>query len=144
MTITTETTRAMLGYFNEQVAIESLSEEYTMSQHFRFEQWLARGFTKDDLALVIRYMRYRIRMGKREKESLLLRNLISNPDEFSENLSMAKSWSRAPKGHTDKSSVLKATGRAEQVLAPTAVSAKAVLERPKLAEMLRQWREREL
>lgn len=141
MTITTETTRAMLDHFNEQVAIEGLHEDYTMSQHFRFEQWLARGFTKDDLAIVIRYMRYRIRMGKREKESLLLRNLISNPDNFSEELSMARSWSRAPKGHTDKASVLKASGRPSTVQEqPTAVSAKAVLERTKLAAMLAEWK----
>lgn len=138
--ISSEDTRAIHEYFNEQVRIEGLEIPYTMSNHFAWETWLFNKFTKDDLALVIRYMRYRIRMGKREKESLLLRNLISNPDEFSENLSMARSWSRAPKGHTDKSGVLKASGRPRAAQEqPAAVSAKTVLERPKLAEMLKQW-----
>lgn len=138
--ISSSDTRSIHEYFNEQVRIEGLEIPYTMSVHFMWETWLFNKFTKDDLALVIRYMRYRIRVGKREKESLLLRNLISNPDNFSEELSMSRAWARAPKGHIDKASVLKASGRPSVATEPTAVSAKVVLERPKLAAMLAEWK----
>lgn len=102
-------------------------------------------FTEQDLRLVIKYLKFKINKGDNKPSRLLFRNLIESPDYFQEERTDARAWSRAPRGHTDKASVLKASGRPSTAQEqPTAVSAKAVLERPKLAAMLAEWRKENL
>lgn len=55
------------------------------------------GFNGQDLALVIRYLRGQIRMGKRNEGALRLTNLLARSEEgslvgFDETLALAKVW----------------------------------------------------
>lgn len=83
---------------------------YTMMRHYYWERWLAKGYTAHDLELVVTYIKCRIRDKRREKESLLLRNLISNPDGFAEDLAMARAGKRVYHP-TARDRILRSTGR---------------------------------
>lgn len=144
MTISTEQTRLMHDAYSKLVANERIALPYSMSLHFRWEMWMAKGFTTEDLALVINYLRARIRAGKRELECLDLRNLLSSVDDFSCTLSMARAKARQPRVEPDRESVLRSASRPEKAPVGMARSAKEVLERPKLATMLKEWREKNL
>lgn len=75
-------------------ALAGLDVPYTMQAHFMWESWLAAGFNEPDLACVIRYLKSKIKDGKRPKESLLPRNLIQRTDFFGEDLAIARAEAR--------------------------------------------------
>lgn len=96
------------------VAMTGLDIPYTMQRHYSWESWLVAGHTQPDLELVVHYIKRRIKEGRREKESLLFRNMIQNKENFAEDLAIAKAESRnSPRMAPDKIRVLRATGRAE-------------------------------
>lgn len=98
-------------------------------------------FTENDLELVVKYLKSKISKGERKPACVYFRNLIESPDWFQEARTDARAAGRLPKVNIGKQSVLRATGRLSQAQEqPTAVSAKAVLERPKLAAMLKEWK----
>lgn len=114
-----------------------------MSHHYYWEIFIARGFTEPDLASVVRYIKERMKKGRRERESLLFRNLIANIDNFSEDLAISRAESR---GETErnrdaaKKSVMAATGREmpEKQAKPVV---NIMEEHEKMASLLKQWRE---
>lgn len=117
-----------------------LTLKYTTYHHYVFERFLAEGHTQAELELVIAYLWKLVRKGQRTMQTFNFQSLIRDEPRFLDDLAQATAASRMPKVDAEKESVLKSTGRAEQSMAPTAVSAKAVLERPKLAEMLAEWK----
>ena len=130
-------------------AITGLEIPYTMQRHYQWEKWLISGFTARDLSMAVRYIMRRIRERRREKESLLFRNLIGNPENFGEDLAMARHEQRGPTV-TERERILNATGRLLPEDRP-AVTPKQVIERmvngnvtgehEKMAALLRQWKE---
>ncbi len=83
---------------------------WSMYRHYCWERWIASGFVRNDLASVVDYIRKRIREKKRQPEALLFRNLIQNPDNFAEDLSMARALSRVPV-RTNRDRTLELIGR---------------------------------
>lgn len=145
MTLTTELTETLHATYQRLVG-RPVELDYLKRQMWSVWKNYCKHdpFTEQDLVLVIKYLKFKINKGDYKLSRLLFRNLIESPDYFQESRTDARGWHRAPKGHTDKSSVLKSSGRPPQAVLNTAVKVNTVLERPKLAEMLRQWREREL
>lgn len=104
--------------------IESLHAAYTrltgyvlqldMAREYEWFQWQRRGFTEQDLALVINYIKRGIREGRRNQGALKFSNLIVSSDFFEEDLAEAKALARMPKPNPHKQEVLRATGRIEQ------------------------------
>lgn len=116
-----------------------LSIPFTMQLHYRLEHWMVQGGTAADMELVVRYLKRRIRQGKRPMESLLPRNLFSDYSNFLEDLSMARADSR-PKPDPAREAVLAATGRTIPVQ-PAKPVADILAGCAALAEF-RAWRER--
>lgn len=112
--------------------------ELTMPDHFRWHEFHSRGWTEADLRLVVAFIQRRIRDKRRYPESLRLHNLI-DPARFADDLLDAKAEQRQPRP-TPRQAVLRAVGRQEPE-PDRCVSAGQALERTKLAERLRQWRE---
>lgn len=74
--------------------------------------WLKRGFTADDLRLMVSHLRREIQAGRRNEGCLKFRNLIVNVDFFEEDLAELRARQRPrPAMDPAKASVLRATGR---------------------------------
>lgn len=110
----------------------------SMQDHGRWNLWKAHGWTEADLRLVVRFIQRRIKAGRRYDESLRLHNLLE-PGRFADDLLDSKAEQRQPRP-TPRQAVLKAVGRQEPE-SDRCVSAGQALERTKLAERLRRWRE---
>lgn len=127
-------------------ALTGLDVPYSMQTHFMWEAWLAAGYTEPDLACVVRYIKRRIGEKRREKESLLLRNLIARQGNFAEDLSLCRAESRQYEARTkdaSKKSVMAATGRT--MTEPEARPVVNVMEEhAKMSQLLKQWREANL
>lgn len=121
-------------------ALTGLDVPYTMQTHFMWESWLASGFTEPDLACVIRYLKSKIKDGKRPKESLLPRNLIQRTDFFGEDLAIARAEARNTHTPTPRERILAQSGRSSDEPKDAAQRVRSILERTKLAEMLKQWK----
>lgn len=65
----------------------------TMDRLYYWSDFKAKGFTVDDLSLVIRYLDSEIRTGRRFEGSKKFSNLIQRLDMFEEELSLANGWS---------------------------------------------------
>lgn len=141
MTITTAQTQVLHEAYCKATKLDIKFTSYHM---YVWERFIFDGHTQEELELVCKWLWYLVNKGDRTMRTFSFQSLIRDEPRFLDDLAQARGWSRAPKGHTDKASVLKASGRAEQVLAPTAMSAKAVLERPKLAAMLKDWSSKNL
>ncbi|HOC56631.1 MAG TPA: hypothetical protein PKI20_13495 [Verrucomicrobiota bacterium] len=74
-------------------------------------EWLRRGFTLEDLKLVIRYLRAGIRDGQRNRGALRFSNLIAQPDRFEEDLAEARAQARPRHADPARAAVLRASGR---------------------------------
>lgn len=109
---------------------------------FMWERWVFEGFTEDDLRVCVAYIKRRIKEGKRQRESLMMRNLIANVSNFEEDNGMARAELRvfSNRPNQQKESVLKATGRKTESIKPTE-SANQILEHDKMAELLKQWKQ---
>lgn len=108
---------------NETTRIEPLHDEYcrlavgggvrlTLERHYYWSLFMSRGFTIEDLRLVMTYLKGQIRDGKRNPGCLKWCNLIQNVDGFEEELSLARAASRIPKP-TPKAQFLASVGRPE-------------------------------
>lgn len=110
---TTEDTRSLHAHYTR---LTGLSIPYSMQLHFRYEYFIASGCTAEDLGVVIKYIQRRIREGKREKESLLPRNMLRDYSNFQEDLSMARAEQRSQLSPRDMA--LKALGRPVEASRP--------------------------
>ncbi len=82
------------------------------SKHlWAWEIWKAKGFTVDDLKIVVAHINKLIGEKRRRPESFRFHNLIEDTDRFSEDLCEAKASNRVTRYDSGKQSVLKATGR---------------------------------
>src|SRR5215831_5817617 len=110
-----------------------------MQRHYGWEMFRAR-FTADDLALVCRELRKRVKDGKRNIASLAFRFLVLDLDSFEELLAECRAVQRKPFTDSGKAAVLRATGRPDESPTPPAQSAGVTLERSKLAAQLREFK----
>lgn len=110
---TTEQTQSMHHVYN---LLSGLAIPFSMSLHFRYEMLIAQGMTADDLGLVINYVKRRIREKRRERESLLPRNILRDYSNFQEDLSMARAEQRSQLSPRD--TALKALGRPVEASKP--------------------------
>lgn len=140
------TTEHIQSCYQALVQSTGLDLKFTTALNYQLERFCFEGFTAQDIRIVVGYIKKRIRAGRREKESLLPRNLIVRTDNFAEDLSMARSELRefAQRPDPSKESVLKATGRSA-VKETTERSAAAIMEQhEQMATMLKQWKEQNL
>ncbi len=86
----------------------------TMAMHFQWNMWKSKGWTSDDLVLVVNHIKGLIKEDRRRPESFRFMNLIGNVERFNEDLSEARAYARIPK-RTPRQEVLEATGRTESV-----------------------------
>lgn len=133
---TTEQTQLIHSQYKALTGIEA---EYTMTSRFIWESFLARGYTESDLACAVTYIKERIKQKRREKESLMMRNMVWNLDYFAETLSMARAESRNSTVQTPRQSILKAAGMAE-VPKTQCKPISDVLAAAKALDDLRKWR----
>lgn len=115
-----------------------------MNRERSWFEWAKKGFTEEDLRLVILEIRKGIKIGKRNPGALKFRNLIEGLDYFEEDLAMVKAQKRAPKFRFDKSATLRASGRPDKPKPPEAQPASVAVERLKMADMLKTWRQSSL
>lgn len=119
--------------------------EYPLSFGARsmWERWLYAGFKPNDLSLVIRYIKARVRSGKRQRESFKFMTLIGDTDKFADDLCMARAEARQKQGKFDpgKAGVLKSTGRQEKPLKDTAKTAYQIIQESKALEDFRKFRD---
>lgn len=138
MTITTQQTEQLHSQY---IKLTGLQVPYSMGRHYYWEQFIAAGHTGNDLSLLVGYIKRRIREKRREKESLMFRNLIQNLENTEDDLSMARAEARIPHHDPSKASVLRATQRpiTATVSQPTPVI--DVMEQHKeMARLLAEWR----
>lgn len=100
-----------------------------MAREHEWYQWVRRGFTEEDLRLVIRHIQNGIRNRNRRPGALKFSNLIVSADLFEEDLAEARACARVPKVNPNKAQVLRATGRVEET-SGTARSAAEILDSP--------------
>ena len=131
---TTDQTKAFHTRWQQLTGIELA---YDFSRHFAWEQWIGKGLTIADLETIVAYIKKRIRQGRREKESLMFRNMVNNVDNALEDLSIAKAETRNERLTDARSSVLRASGRSDVVEKP----AKAVGDILKGSEAFDKWKE---
>lgn len=76
-------------------------------------EWLRKGFTQEDLQLVVRHLRKGINDGQRNAGALKFSNLIGQVDHFEEDLAMARAGQKVAKaaGDPNRAAVLQQTGR---------------------------------
>lgn len=120
-----------------------LSIAYSMQRHYAWEAFRTRGFTDDDLTLVCRTLRKRVKKGFRQIASLSFRFLVEDLDSFEELLAECRALQRRPTPmHVNKADVLRATGRSAEPTLPEPVSAATALERTDLAQRLNQFKKK--
>jgi hypothetical protein len=115
---------------------------FDMPTLYRWEQWASRGWGASDLHLVIAFIKRKISSGDRKVESLRLHNLI-DVARFEDDLVDARAWQRKPK-ETPRGRVLKQSGRTGEPPERPVDTARTALERTKLAEKLKKWKEENL
>jgi hypothetical protein len=128
--------------YDAYVAATGLDLRLTTALNYQLERFAFEGYTCDDIRLVVGYIKRRIRIGRREKESLLPRNLIENTSHFAEDMSMAKAEirERSSKGDTARHTVLAQSGRTTMKQPTCKQAAQIMQEHEKMAEMLKQFR----
>lgn len=98
------------------VGLTGLQLRLDMQREQEWFWWLQRGFTEEDLRLVVGHLKRGIAAGKRNPGALKFSNLIVPVDYFEEDLAEARARTRAHNTRPDvgKAEVLRATGRGEQ------------------------------
>lgn len=136
---TTETTQTIHEFY---LQLTGLPIPYSMQRHYNWEQWLCRGHTREDLKLVISYLSGRIKDGKRQRECLLFRNLISNVEYFEEDLAMARATGRERQFRhcPGKESVLRTTGRADTLTNEPKQAGQVMAEHALMAKLIGDWK----
>lgn len=92
------------------------------------------------LRVVITHLQKEVRSGRRNFTCLLFRWTIGQPDDFGELLAGLLALRRKPYVSPGKAAALRASGRSVEATTGEPQSAAQVLEREKMAEMLKQWR----
>ena len=109
--------------------------------HWRWNLWKSKGWTESDLALVVAFIKGRMRTGRRFVESLRLQNLI-DPDRFADDLQDAKAEQRIVHP-TPRSRALAAISRPEKVKEQVRTPAQILAAARAFAEF-RAWKEQNL
>lgn len=133
------TTEELKKLHSQYCALTGLDVPFTSQSSFMWEAWLFNGWTESDLACVVRYIKQKIKEGKRPQESLLPRNLIQRTDFFGEDLAIARAENRNKTTQTPRQRVLAQSGRPETPK-DNCAPVNQILERAKLAEMLGKWK----
>lgn len=110
--------------------LTGLEVPYDFSRHFAWEMWISKGLTITDLETIVVYIKKRIKQGRREKESLMFRNMVNNVDNAIEDLSIARAEARNSRTESPKAEILRAAGHIEpekQTARPVGDVAKAAL-----------------
>jgi hypothetical protein len=101
----------------------------TMTKISMWRAWMAMGWNRDDLILVVRMLHRKIEDRARLVRSMRFEWFIGNVERFDGDLSEARALDRAPKVCPGKASVLRATHRpAQQFFADTVKSAEDVMK----------------
>lgn len=82
-------------------ALTRLEVPLSISRRFAWENFLEQGHGQPELELVVRFIKRRIKEGRRYPESLRFRNLIEFTENFAEDLSMARAEERSLKDRQD-------------------------------------------
>jgi hypothetical protein len=85
-----------------------------MHREYLWMEFLRRGLTGQDLAVVVRAIRRGVAEGSRNRGALRFHNLIGQIDYFEEELAEAASQTRKSEVRSPKSEILRATGREGQ------------------------------
>ena len=123
---------------DEMPAIRKLHADYqdatglittlTMPKISMWRVWMAMGWNKDDLILVVRMLHRKIEDRPRLLRSMRFEWFIGNVERFDGDLSEARALDRVPKRCPGKDSVLRATHRpTQQFFADTVKSAEDVM-----------------
>jgi hypothetical protein len=129
-----------------------------MGREHEWFQFVKRGFTVADLALVIKSIQKGIKERKRNPGALRFSNLVVAVDLFEEELALAQSeasvHAKTPPVDRGRAAVLQATGRSatapidkphlEARPAPARSAGDVIKEHEKMAAMLKQFRETKL
>jgi hypothetical protein len=134
-----------------QAVIEALHRTYceqtklelqlTLQRIYQWEMF-ALHFTEPDLYLVCRSLKFQVDQGKRSPTALYFRRLIGDLENFEEYLAHFRALKRKPHYDPGKVKVLKATGRETEPKPAEAKSAGSVLEGLKIAQQLRDFKEK--
>lgn len=84
---------------------------YNVSFHYRWALWASKGWSRDDLLVVIAFIKRKIKDKRRQPESLRLYNLL-DPDRFAEDLCDSRQEARKSQP-TPRSEALRTIGRTE-------------------------------
>jgi len=114
----------------------------TTREHYGWNAFVAKGWTEDDLRLVIGFIQRRIKAGKRFPESFRFHNLILDQSRFADDLLDARAEARQPRPSA-KDRLLASTNRPAPIH-DNAVRADQVHERSQLALRLKAWKEANL
>jgi hypothetical protein len=87
------------------VSSTGLSLEYTPSRRFAWERWMFRKWNKEDLFVVVRHLKTKIRNGQKWPSCLSFNRLIGDEDAFEEQLAEARALARTPKPHPARQEV---------------------------------------
>jgi hypothetical protein len=89
--------------------------------------WCAKGWTAEDLRLVVAHIKNEIRAQRRFPASLRFSNLVGQVDRFEEDLAEARARSRGSRVDPARASVLRATGRPGAPPPPSARPASQII-----------------
>lgn len=112
-----------------------------LSKEFAWGNWLRHGFTEAELVQTLQYLRREVKAERRKPACLSFRTLIEQPENFEHELSLAKEELLRRKPTPDaRERILASVGMSKPQ--PERVQpVNQILERTKLAEMLKQWKE---
>lgn len=88
--------------------------------------WVKRGFTADDLRVLVAHLKREIKEGRRMPGCLKFRNLIVNLDYFEEDLAEARALARRPRVDAGRAEVLRRSGRDAASQAPARSAADVI------------------
>lgn len=128
--------------YDAYIKATGLDIKLTTHLRYSFERFCFEGYSPEDITLVVNYIKRRIKIRRREKESLLPRNLIQNTSNFAEDLSIAKLEQRDRNNRPDssKQEVLNSTGRTIQPKENCVSVGQVMNERLKMSDMLKKWK----
>lgn len=114
--------------------VESTGFELPLSfeREYAWGEWLRRGFTPDDVRLLVRHHRELAKRGEPAR-SLKFRSLVANIEYSEEDIAELRSRRRVPPPQPNRESILRQTGRAPAETMPpsgeTAAPAKELVDR---------------
>jgi hypothetical protein len=139
----TDITPAIKKLHQAYVRLSGYDVPLTMGRIQAWEQWRGHGFEEEDLVSVVGMIKKRIGQQRRRPESLKFHNLIENTERFEED--RAETNQRKPERmDKGKAEVLRVSGRPDYSKKENALRLGEIMERMKLAEQLRKWKENNL